>query len=214
MSEQQPRYNVSKSASKLNMEVIEAIYSALFEMFGKIYPVSEALKHSIIRHTEVKILKRKQHLLEIGKINQEIHFIFSGILWGYYIDEKGVERISWFLKEGDMAISVVSFHRQVPSYEGIYVHKDAICISMSHEMLEWHYANFLEFNVYGRVLQTPYYMKDNIRVYSSLMEDAKQRYNRLLEEIPDIFNRVPAKMVASYLGITPETLSRIRAGKY
>jgi CRP/FNR family transcriptional regulator, anaerobic regulatory protein len=214
MSEKQPQYNISKSAVKLSLEVVEAIYKALFEMFNSAYPVSEALKNSIIRHSQVKVFKRKQHMLEIGKINRDIHFVFSGTLWGYYLKDNGTERISWFLKENDMAISVVSFHEQVPSYEGIYVYKDAICISMSYEMLEWNFDNFLEFNVIGRKLKIPYHVKDNIRVYSFLIEDAKQKYNRLLGEFPDILNRVPAKIVASFLDITPETLSRIRAGKY
>jgi hypothetical protein len=214
MSEKQPQYNISKSAAKLSIEVVEAIYKALFEMFNSAYPVSEALKNSIIRHSQVKVFKRKQHMLEIGKINRDIHFVFSGTLWGYYLKDNGTERISWFLKENDMAISVVSFHEQVPSYEGIYVYKDAICISMSYEMLEWNFDNFLEFNVIGRKLKIPYHVKDNIRVYSFLIEDAKQKYNRLLGEFPDILNRVPAKIVASFLDITPETLSRIRAGKY
>ncbi|MRG46703.1 Crp/Fnr family transcriptional regulator [Chitinophaga sp. SYP-B3965] len=213
MSEKQPQYNIHKSASKLSIEIIEAIYKVLFERFNMIYPVSEDLWNSIIRHSQVKVFKKKQHMLEIGKINRDIHFIFSGTLWAYYVGEKG-ERISWFLIEGDMAISVVSFHNQIKSYEGIYVHEEAICISMSHEMLQWHYANFVEFNVIGLQTIIPYHVKDNVRVYSSIMEDATERYNRLLETIPDIFTRVPANRVASYLDISAETLSRIRAGKY
>jgi hypothetical protein len=214
MSEKQPHYNISKSASKLSLDFIEAIYAVLFARFSAIYPVSEALRNSIIRHSQVKVFKRKQHMLEIGKVNRDIHFIFSGTLWGYYLDEKGIKGISWFLKENDMAISVVSFHEQVPSYEGIYVYSDAICISMSYEMMEWHFANFLEFNIIGRQLKIHYHVRDNKRLFSFLTENAKQRYSRLLEEFPDIFGRVPAKIVASYLNITPETLSRIRAGKY
>ncbi|SIO47819.1 Crp/Fnr family transcriptional regulator [Chitinophaga niabensis] len=214
MSEKKPQYNISKSASKLSMEVVEAIYNALFEMFNSAYPVSEGLKNSIIRHSQVKVFKRKQYMLEIGKVNRDIHFVFSGTLWGYYLKNNGAERISWFLKENDMAISVVSFHEQIPSYEAIYVYKEAICISMSYEMLEWNFDNFLEFNVIGRKLKIPYHVKDNIRVYSYLVEDATQRYNRLLKDIPDIFSRVPAKAVASFLDIAPETLSKIRAGKY
>ena len=214
MSEKQPHYNVSKSAAKLSIDFIEAIYTALFARFNAIYPISEALKNSIIRHSEVRVFKRKQHMLEIGKVNRDIHFIFSGTLWGYYLKENGTERISWFLIENDMAISVVSFHEQMASYEGIYVYSDAICISMSHEMMEWHFANFLEFNIIGLQLKIHYHVKDNKRLYSHLTENATQKYNRLLEDIPDIFSRVPAKAVASYLDIAPETLSKIRGRKY
>lgn len=214
MSEKQLHYNICKSASKLSLDVIEAAYATLFALFNSIYPINEALKESIIRQSQIKVFKRKQHMLEIGKVNRDIHFIFSGTLWGYYIDDKGLLRISWFLKENDMAISVVSFHEQIPSYEGIYVYEETVCISMSHEMMEWHFRNFLEFNVIGLQLKILYHVKDNKRIFSYLTEDAKKRYNRLLEEFPDIFNRVPGKIIASYLDITPETFSRIRAGKY
>lgn len=214
MSVQQPPYNTSKSASKLSLAFIEAIYTALFAKLNAIYPISEALKYSIIRNSQVELFKKGEHLLEIGKVNRNINFIFKGFLWSYYINDKGVERISWFLMSGDMAISVVSFHEQIKSYEGIYVHKEVISISMPYEMLEWHYDNFLEFNVHGRKLKIPYHVKDNIRVYSSIVEDVTQRFNRLMTTIPDIFEHAPAKKVASYLDVTPETLSKIRAGKY
>lgn len=214
MSVQQPPYNTSKSASKLSLAFIEAIYAALFAKLNAIYPISEALKHSIIKNSQVELFKKGEHLLEIGKVNRNINFIFKGFLWGYYINDKGVERISWFLIGGDIAISVVSFHEQIKSYEGMYVHEEVISISMPYDMLEWHYDNFLEFNVHGRKLKVPYHVKDNKRVYSSIMEDAKQRYNRLLKEIPDILDRVPSKIVASYLDVAPATLSKIKRGKY
>lgn len=210
MSVEKPPYNFTKSAAHFSTKEIENFYKQLFALFNSIYPLSRALRRSIIKHTRVEVFKKDAMILEIGKINKRINFVVSGLLMAYYVKDNADKRVSWFLKEGAMAISVVSYELQVPSYEAIMALEDTICISMSHDDHEWHYEKFLAFNVYGRKLKIPFHIIDNQRVYSSIMENATQRYKRLLATLPDIFQRVKLEYIASYLGITQQSLSRIR----
>ena len=79
--------------------------------------------------------------------------------------------------------------------------------------MQYLYRNCLEFNFIGRVLTEKYYRLSEQRLYSLRMQRAIERYDFIMERFPQIILRVPSKYIASYLGITEETLSRIRAVK-
>ncbi len=115
------------------------------------------------------------------------------------------------MQENDLILSVYSFFKQKPSYENIELLEDATLISISYADLQKMYMLFPEFNFFGRVLTENYYVKSEERLISLRMLSSQERYNTLLAAYPHIFNRVPLKHIASYLGMTPETLSRLRA---
>lgn len=160
---------------------------------------------------KTKHLRRKEILLKKGEICNNIYFIEKGLLRCYY--EKNDEEISsWFMKENDVIISVKSFYNRTPSYETIAAIENTIVHGITYMQLEFLYKNYLEFNIIGRLLTTKYYILSEERIYSLRKERARDRYLSLLKTRPDIIKRVPLKYIASYLGITLETLSRIRSG--
>ena len=118
------------------------------------------------------------------------------------------------MKEGDFVISIVSFYTQTPSEEMIETIEDCILWSISYQRLHQLYFQFPEFNWVGRLLTEHYYVLSEQRTQNLRKKTADERYRHLVTSFPDISNRVPLKSIASYLGISFETLSRLRAKKW
>lgn len=213
MSEKQPHYNVSKSAAKLSIDSFGPMYNCMFELFEKIRPSRKSLKKMIIQNTRIEFFRKGEIIQENNKINRQCYFVIQGLVMASYVKDNGEEVTSWFMRVLDVVISVRSFFTQQPSREVIIALEDTICISLSYELLQKIYGDFTEFNFVGRVLTEKYYIQMEERAYSLRMDDATQRYNKLLTDHPDILQRVPLKYIASYLGITPQSLSRIRRKK-
>ena len=112
--------------------------------------------------------------------------------------------------EGDIIISVESFYRQIASYESIQALEDCELFYMDYRDLQQIYRNYPEFNFVGRVLTERYYSLSEQRLYSMRMMRAKERYEYMTTHHPELVKRVPAKFLASYLGISEVMLSIIK----
>ncbi|MCK7555806.1 Crp/Fnr family transcriptional regulator [Chitinophaga sedimenti] len=157
-----------------------------------------------------KQLPKRSVLLQRGRVCRYVYFIEKGLLHCYY--EKNERSVtSWFMKEDDVIISAESFYLQVPSQDTIVALEDTIVHGISYDELQFIYRNFMEFNIIGRVLTTKYYILSEERLFNLRKEKARDRYLFLLNSQPEIINRAAAKHIASYLGISEETLSRIRS---
>jgi CRP/FNR family transcriptional regulator, anaerobic regulatory protein len=183
---------------------------ALLAYLEKIHPLSEGLKEHLKRIVRAQVIRKKEYVLKAGRTCEQIHFIESGLLRCYYIKNQ-TEICSWFMKEGDLAISVKSFFEQEPSYESIQALEKTELLNISYRDLQAIYQDYPEFNFVGRVLTEKYYVLSEQRLYALRMERAPGRYGYLLQNAPELIRRVPAVYIASYLGITMETLSRIKA---
>jgi len=182
----------------------------LLEFLNSVYPLSDDLVNYLMQNLQSKVFKKKEMLLEKGRICKNIFFIEKGLIRCFYLlNEKEVS--SWFMKEGDVIISVESFFKQVPSYESIQALEDCTVYYISYEQLMHAYVTFVEFNFVGRILTEKYYTLCEQRLYSLRMHKAVERYNDLLQNDPEIIQRVPSKHIASYLGISLETLSRVKS---
>lgn len=184
----------------------------LIAYLNSIYPLSHvAIEFLTINLKEIQIPKRN-FLLRKGRICYNISFVKEGLMRCFYMrHDKEVN--SWFMKEGDVIMSVESFLNQTPSYENIQALEDCVLYYIEYSELQYLYRNCLEFNFIGRVLTEKYYRLSEQRLYSLRMQRAIERYDFIMERFPQIILRVPSKYIASYLGITEETLSRIRAVK-
>jgi CRP-like cAMP-binding protein len=115
------------------------------------------------------------------------------------------------MKEGDVIVSVESFFDQTVSNENIQALEDSILHYISYRDLQYAYREYPEFNFIGRILTEKYYKMSEKRIYSLRMQRAFEKYHNLIDHFPQLVQRVPCRHIASYLGITEETLSRIRA---
>lgn len=174
-----------------------------------IYPLSEQLKLHLLKILKVTHIEKKEYLLKAGHISTRVYFIANGLLRCFYIKED-VDVSSWFMKEGDVIFSVESFINQKPSNENIQALEDATLLYIDYDELQSIYRQFPEFNFIGRVLTEKYYVLSEQRSYSLRMQRAQERYDYLLDFHSELILRVPGKYLASYLGITEVTLSKIK----
>jgi len=182
----------------------------LFYLLNSIYPLSDPLKEFLALNLQARQIRRKEILLKAGHICRNIYFIESGLLRCYYMQESH-EVCSWFMKEGDVIASVESFFDQKESYESIQALENTTLYYISFEKLDYIYRNFLEFNYVGRVLVQKYYKLSEQRLYSLRMQRGLERFEYLKQNFPELILRVEQKYLASYLGITEQYLSMLKA---
>jgi CRP/FNR family transcriptional regulator, anaerobic regulatory protein len=183
---------------------------ALLQYLNNIRPLSDGLKKHLMRTVGSTKIKNRAFLLKAGRVCNRIHFIEEGLLRCFHV--KGESEVcSWFMKEGDLAISIKSFFEQKPSYESIQALENTVLHYITYIDLQLIYQEFPEFNFIGRVLTEKYYTLSEQRLYAMRMQRATVRYSYLKETSPELIKRVPGSHIASYLGITLATLSRIKA---
>jgi CRP-like cAMP-binding protein len=140
-------------------------------------------------------------------------FIKKGLL-RFYIRKDKKEVVTWLLKEGDVATAVVSFHEGTRSEESIQALEDTEVYYITKEELEEVYNTYESFNRHGRVLTILYQLEGRKQYNEWLLLSAKERYQSLEKNKPDLIARVPAKYLASYLRISEAHLSKIKKQYY
>lgn len=182
----------------------------MFEYFRQIYPIGKEVEDEIVKRSEVVKFRKGCIILEHGQLCRYCYFAGCGLARAYYITETGRDVTSWFMKEGDIIIAVHSFFEQVPSREVIEALEDTVCVGLTYQSLQEIYRKFPEFNFIGRELTQKYYIQMEERAFSLRMDKAKEKYAKLEKNHPDLLARAPLSFIASYLGISRGTMSRIR----
>ena len=172
--------------------------------------LTEEDKAILQKHAILKKLRKRQYLLQEGDINKHTAFVSKGMLRSYTVDDKGNERIIQFAPEGWFIGDLYSLITKEPSTQNIDAIEDSELILVSSEAQD-HLQNvipeFLKFN-YQQVRGA--YIALQKRLADMFTLSAEEKYTKLLNTYPDIVQRVPQHMIASYMGLTPETLSRVR----
>lgn len=155
-------------------------------------------------------LKKGDVLLEFGDACNYMYFIDQGFLRGYYYLD-GKEITSWFSQENEFATCFYAFISRKPSVESIQALENSAITRISYNTLQSVYGQFPETERIGRILTETYYLKLEERFLNIQFKSAKERYQNLLETKPDYLQRASLGQIASYLGVSQETLSRLRA---
>ncbi len=181
-----------------------------FEILSSIHPLSAALQQHLSTVLKSVTIERKNFLLQEGEICKSICYIEKGLVRCFY-NRHSKEVSSWFMREGDLIISVESFFQQKPSYESIQALEDCTLICIQYDELQDMYKTFYEMNFIARVFTEKYYTLSEQRLYSLRMQRAPERYKFLMDNFSELIKRVPSKYLSSYLSISEETLSRIKS---
>jgi CRP-like cAMP-binding protein len=158
-----------------------------------------------------KKLRKKQYLLQEGDVCRYTAFVEKGMLRTFTVDEKGNEPILQFSMEGWWIADLYSFLTEEPSMYNVEALEECELLLITKENWEILLAKVPAFERYFRLLIQNNLIATQRRLMSSLSESAEEKYTKLINNFPGCIQRVPQHMIASYLGITPETLSRIRA---
>lgn len=181
-----------------------------FDKLSKWVTLTEAEKAIFRQHVTVKKLRKHQYFLQEGETCRSVAFVSKGMLRSYLVDEKNNEHIIQFAPEGWFISDISSFINEDKSDLNIDAVEDSELILISktaHVYLETAVPEFFKFNY------TQYrgaYISLQKRLIDMFTLSTDERYTKLLDLYPDITQRVPQHMIASYLGLTPETLSRVR----
>ena len=187
------------------------MYDQLHQYFLERTNISEEQFTKIRDYFSIKTLKRNEHLLQIGQTCKYNYFVNAGCLRFYTINEEGQELTRYFGFENKFATSFTSFISQKPSPENIQslITSEVLMISRQHF---YHLVDTVpEVNVvYRNILEKAYIMSQE-RIYGFQGQSALERLKWLMESEPRILSILSNKVVASYLGVTPYTLSRLKA---
>lgn len=182
----------------------------LIRSLSLIAPLSAELQEAFSNYVTEDSYPKKHLLLKEGQVAKRIYFIKEGFARAFYFTKNTKECTAWFMGEGDLMISVYSFFTQQAAVENIELLEDSIIQSMTWKQLQAIYADFKYFNYIGRIITEKYYIQSEERAILLRTLTAKERYELLLNTHPNIFQKAPLGQIASYLGISQETLSRVR----
>lgn len=172
----------------------------------------EEIVYILSQFQEEKISKN-QIILREGKTCKKLYFLQKGLGRSFYINEQGKEITQWFFGDGKFMTSFESLIQEKPSFYFIEVLEDSIVYSISKQKIDLLFEKYHKMERLGRMATTEMLSKVVTKLNAIQFQKAKDRYKYMLAEYPNIANRVPLGHIASYLGMTQETLSRIRKQK-
>ena len=182
----------------------------LFSQIENHHPLSTAAKEALQDCFKKLTLSKNECLLQEGQVCKHLYFLEKGAIRGFY-NLDGKEITHWFGFENDFVTSFHSFITGNPAVENIQLLEGSIVWAISKEQLTHLLNQFHEMERLVRIVYEKYYIRLEERFVNAQFKTAKELYESLLQQTPHILERVPLGSVASYLGISQETLSRIRS---
>lgn len=174
--------------------------------------INGRIAHEIGSYFDEKEIPRGEHFLREGRMSNEYMIMEQGFMRAYSYDTIGNEITTAFYCAVQPVFEVASFFNHTPSRENIQALNDCKGWVITFEKLNLLFHTIPEFREFGRSILVKGFAALKIRMLSMITETAEDRYAALLRSNPEIFQQTPLKYIASYLGITDTSLSRIRKG--
>lgn len=167
---------------------------------------------TFLKYAKTITLNPKDEFFKVGKVADKAGFLKNGILRAYQVDESGNISTSYFYypPKNDVVALHTSFSQNQPSEHTVEAITDCEILYIEKEDILYLYNNFHSFEKLGHKIAEKHYLEGSKRINSLQTKSAKQRYTEFLKESPELILKVPQNMIASYLGISQFTLSKIK----
>ncbi|MFT3933137.1 MAG: Crp/Fnr family transcriptional regulator [Chitinophagaceae bacterium] len=187
------------------------MYETFFRKFNEKVILTEQEEAFIRQHLAHKKLRKKQYLLQEGDVCKYVCLVEKGALRSYVLDESGNEHITAFALEGWTMSDLASFMRQEPATLNIDALEDTELVLISKPAHDELLQQMPKYETYLRKLVTDAYIAIQKRTTDMISLSLEDRYKSLTQMYPNIVQQVPQHMIASFMGLSPETLSRLRS---
>ena len=193
--------------------ILQDNMESLLDFFDRILPLDKEEKELIAEKFSPRLFRKRQYVLQEGNPCTHFYFVVRGCLRMYKIDNSGNTHVLQFAVENSWINDLGSFHGLTPSALNIDAIEDTVVLQINHEDLITVYLKAPKFNRIFRVLLEHGFVRLQERLLQNISSTAKERYQSFLEIYPHLVNRLSQIQIASFLGITPEFLSRMRNKK-
>jgi CRP-like cAMP-binding protein len=182
----------------------------LLKNLTKYINLTEEERQVVLSHFSPKKFRKHQYILQEGDITRHETFIVSGLTRTYEVDDKGQEHVVQFGLEDWWVGDLYSFLTETPTVYNIDCLEETDVLQITKPNLEELYQLVPKLERHFRIILQNAFIASTRRVSSTLIKSAAERYDEFIARYPQIEQRVPNHQIASYLGITPQSLSRIR----
>ncbi|HQU57658.1 MAG TPA: Crp/Fnr family transcriptional regulator [Saprospiraceae bacterium] len=188
---------------------MEQVRAAIRQMIA----ISEEEMGAFLKECQVKVFPKKAILSPPDRIPNEIFFINRGIIRVVISDPGGTEHTIHFATENQFIADYSAFMQHIPSMYSLQALEETEVVVLPRSLIEWGYQNLKQGDRMGRLVAEYYFIYHDNRIKNMYARTPKERYDNITQVFPDIHNRAPQHMIASYLGITPVHLSRLKRAK-
>ncbi len=192
-----------------NTSNIDPYYDQILKFFSRFSIVSPKDISRLFPYFEVRHFKKKSIILAEGEVDQYLNFVVKGLVRKYIVAGKK-ETTLQLATEGHLIQSEGSFHLQVPTQVVLESLEDSVVLSMHYDHVQYALKHIDGAEELGLRLVTYMFLKKDARYYMQLKKSTRERFLDYVEEHPHMLQRVPQKILASYLNIKPETFSRLK----
>jgi CRP-like cAMP-binding protein len=194
------------------MSNFEAFFDYIQAISGKL--LSEDDKHLLVAHFKPRKLRKRQYFLQEGDVCKYIGFIVKGSARTFTVDEKGHEHILKLALENWWLADFESFYLLTPSRFNIEALENLEVLQSTNAQIEEFLKHIPAFSAMSNVISQNNTIATQKRMQAAMIYTAEERYEDLISNYPQFLQRFPQNMIASYLGLSPETLSRLKKNSF
>jgi CRP-like cAMP-binding protein len=185
-------------------------FKKILSHFDQYVALDETEQQALTSRLTERKVKRKQYLLQEGDVCKHFTYVVEGCFKMYGVDKSGTAYNLVFAAEDDWIADIASLHKELPSQLYIEAVEASTILQIAKGDLWYLYTHHPKFDRNFRVIIEDKYTELQNRLLQSFSATAHERYEQFLRQYPTLANRLPSTQIASYLGITPEFLSKIR----
>jgi CRP-like cAMP-binding protein len=185
------------------------MHDKFINYFSKVSPLSTEESEALITSMQTKALKKGEYLLKEGEISTNTYFVLEGCIREYILSD-GEEKTTNFFSEEQWAISLNSLSSPSSAAHNWVCIEDTIVVIGNEQKAQELFKDFPRFETISRVIMEVAFAEQKEALTSYYTDSPEQRYRKLLKTRPELVQRIPQYHIASYIGVKPESLSRIR----